>query len=130
MKPIDSKSKIGKKLRKLRKDLGLTQVELGERVGIDKQQISRYERGMNEPRIETLNRIVDYTGIDSGYFISRDISTPYGHYTVEQKKYIDDLIEVLESGNEVMADALKANIKAFLKAVRMGKKQNEDKGGD
>ena len=45
------------------------------------------------------------------------------------KKLIDNVIEILESGNEVIIDPLKANIKIFLEAVRTQKKTDEDKGG-
>lgn len=38
------------------------------------------------------------------------------------KKLLDGVKEILESGNEVMIDALKANIKAFLIAIRNKKK--------
>ena len=46
------------------------------------------------------------------------------------KKLLDNVVEILESGNEVMIDALKANVKAFLEAIQTGKKNNEDKGGE
>jgi hypothetical protein len=51
---------------------------------------------------------------------------------VEHEKLFDSMAEILESGNETMIDALKANIKAFLEAVRMAQKNDEDKskGGD
>ncbi len=36
-------------LREWRKELGLTQTELAERIGTDKFQISRWERGKHRP---------------------------------------------------------------------------------
>lgn len=43
--PIDEKA-IGARIRQLRLQRGLTQVELAERLGIDQSLISEYERGV------------------------------------------------------------------------------------
>ena len=48
----------------------------------------------------------------------------------ETRKLIEAVIEILGSGNEVMIDALKGNIKAFLEAIRSSQKKDENKGGD
>ena len=45
------------------------------------------------------------------------------------KKLIDNMVEILESGNEERITVLKANIKDSLSAVR-DKKKDENKGGD
>jgi hypothetical protein len=39
----------------------------------------------------------------------------------------DNILEILEGANEIMIGALKANIKAFLEAIRMGEKGDRDK---
>jgi len=41
----------------LRKALGLTQRELGERVGVDKMTVSRWERGTVHPSAESLTEL-------------------------------------------------------------------------
>lgn len=57
------------------------------------------------------------------------VEAKYQIFPTATKKLIDNIVEILESGNEVMINILKANIKAFLDAVRLAKKNNEDKGG-
>lgn len=70
---------------------------------------------------------------ERGYSEGMRVCEPLVGYQVlpdSTKKIIDNVREILESDNEVMIDALKANIKAFLYAVRQNNKKNEDKGGD
>ncbi len=43
----------------LREALGLTQAEFGERVGVDKMTVSRWERGALRPREASLRAIDD-----------------------------------------------------------------------
>ncbi len=45
---------LGEKIRSLRKERGWSQAELGERVGIPGQHVSRYETGKIQPRKKTL----------------------------------------------------------------------------
>jgi transcriptional regulator with XRE-family HTH domain len=44
-------------IKKLRKQKGLSQIELGDRIGVSQQVITNYERGIREPNIETLLKI-------------------------------------------------------------------------
>ncbi len=44
-------------LRRLRKDLGLSQRRLGERIGLTQAQISKIEAGLADPR---LSSVVEY----------------------------------------------------------------------
>lgn len=45
---------VGKLLRKKRQMLGLTGVELGKRLNISQQQVSRYENGSNQITVDRL----------------------------------------------------------------------------
>lgn len=47
----------GERIREIRKSMGLTQKQLGNKVGIAEQTIGQYERGTLNPKIETLVRI-------------------------------------------------------------------------
>lgn len=52
-----SDEKVGSRIRHVRRSLGLSQKDLGERVGLDQAIISRLERGVHRPRVDTLRRI-------------------------------------------------------------------------
>ena len=51
-------------LRARRKAVGLTQEQLGNRIGRDQAAISDYERGHNTPSMETLTKLADALGCD------------------------------------------------------------------
>lgn len=55
---------VGENIRKLRKEKGLTQKQLGELCGINEVQIRRYELGgeNSNPKIETLHKIAKALG--------------------------------------------------------------------
>jgi transcriptional regulator with XRE-family HTH domain len=48
---------LGQKLRKLRKEQNLTQLDLAQQVGITNGQVSTIERGVSSPSLATLHRI-------------------------------------------------------------------------
>lgn len=51
-------------IREARLLAGLSQGELGERVGKDRAQIARWERGAVEPSFETLRELVEACGFE------------------------------------------------------------------
>ena len=66
------------RLKELRKELGLTQEELGEQVGLANNTNSRYETGSNEPtKFETWHKLADFFNVPVDYLlgISKDRST-------------------------------------------------------
>ena len=54
-------------LREARLRAGLTQAELAERTRTARSQISRYERGVVLPSLETLRRLVRTCGLELGF---------------------------------------------------------------
>jgi len=57
------------RLRALRKQKGLSQTELGERVGVHYTHIGRYERGVSRPAADTLKRLADALGVSGDYLL-------------------------------------------------------------
>lgn len=54
----------GKRIQEARKKAGLTQKELGERLGISYQTIAQWENDLRNPKITTLQKIAGALGID------------------------------------------------------------------
>lgn len=52
----------GERIKAARQAVGLTQEELGKRLGISGSSIAQYEMGHRKPKIETLNRIAAALG--------------------------------------------------------------------
>jgi transcriptional regulator with XRE-family HTH domain len=51
-------SKIGKRLKKARKDLGLTQSEVGEKAGVNANYYSRIERDEVNPSLDVFENVL------------------------------------------------------------------------
>lgn len=67
---------VGEKIKKLRKSLGLTQTELGQRVGVQKNAVSKWECGRVEDiPTSTIKQLASLFGVPASYLIDDD-STP------------------------------------------------------
>ena len=55
----DMTAKFAKAIHERRKELGLTQEELAERVGTTKQVVSKYENGQRSPKVVMANAFAD-----------------------------------------------------------------------
>ena len=54
---------IGERIKAARKNAGMTQKDLAEKLGIPYQGISQYERGIRKPKIDALVRISNALGV-------------------------------------------------------------------
>jgi len=147
-------------IKELRKSIRLSQADFAKCLGYSQGYVADLERGRQKPSREFLEKIKKTFGVSSDYIlygsppdqveeglaghpeeyaekmkeamIIREPESKYQILPTATKKLIDNMVEILQSDNEVMIDALKANIKAFLEAVRLKKKNDEDKskGGD
>lgn len=62
-------------IRYLRKQLGLTQADLGEKLGLKRPVIGAYEEGRAEPRLQTLLLMSSFFGIGIDGLVNTDLST-------------------------------------------------------
>ena len=67
---------IGERLRALRKEAGLTQKELGERLGVSASMIGQYETNLRKPKYETLERIASVLDVSISEFIDLSDFSP------------------------------------------------------
>ena len=56
--------KIGRLLQELRKEKGLTQELLAERMGVARRTVSRWETGSNMPDLDILMELADLYTVD------------------------------------------------------------------
>lgn len=63
---------FSKRLKTLRKDAGLTQKELGAKVGVTKVSICCYENGTRTPTLDTLIDLANSLNVDISYFLGSD----------------------------------------------------------
>ena len=65
--------KFCEKLKLLREERNMNQVEFAKLLGTSKQVISRYERGDNTPKITTVAHYADVLGISLEYFVNDEM---------------------------------------------------------
>ena len=66
---------IGKEIKKYRKNRGLSQKELGEKMNVSQAMIAQYENGKRIPKLETINNLAEALGIDPFSLYSFEMST-------------------------------------------------------
>ena len=54
---------IGDNIRAYRKKAGLSQRELGEKIGMSQQQLAQYESNIRTPKADNIKRIADALGV-------------------------------------------------------------------
>lgn len=59
------------RLKKLRKDRGISQLKLAMDINTNQNTISRYETGEREPGISDLIKLADYFGVSLDYLLER-----------------------------------------------------------
>ena len=65
---------LGGKIAGKRKDLGMTQLELAEKLSVTRQTVSRWEAGSAMPDIEKLADIAGILGVSCDYLLRDDLS--------------------------------------------------------
>ncbi len=61
---------IGRRLKKIRRKLGLTQKEFATSIEISEATLRRYESGQNFPDAEVLERIADKYGVNIHWLVT------------------------------------------------------------
>ena len=64
-------------IKKIRKEKGLTQKQLGEKCGMKEPQLRKYETGNGNPKLETIKRIADALEEPVHIFLEGDLKTEY-----------------------------------------------------
>ena len=59
---------IGEKIKNKRKELNFTQEYLAKELGISRQAVSKWEKGLSEPSMDNLVRLSEIFGVDIEYF--------------------------------------------------------------
>jgi transcriptional regulator with XRE-family HTH domain len=107
---------FGKNLRLLRKQKGLTQVELANTLGCSQTMITTYENGRKKPAVDTLAKLADALGVSTDQLIGLN-AQPKGKVKIKNPKLwkkfeqIDQLPDTDKRTVFRMIDGLLANNK-------------------
>ena len=93
---------FGETLRKLRKGRGMTQSELGEKIGASKAVVSKFETGTGTPTYDVLIRIARLFGVTTDYLLGLESPEvlPAAGLTPEQIELLRHLVAEFQKANE------------------------------
>ena len=98
----------GSRLKKLRKEKGLTQGQLGEMLGVGKSAICCYEKELRNPSLESIMDMVNIFAVSTVYLFGID---EIAEVTFEdKKKYVPMTNEEVRFIEELKKDKLVYNI--------------------
>lgn len=117
---------VGENIKRIRKEHGLTQEELGKKIDVSGVAIMRYEKGQREPKLETIEKIAnalevssyELQGITSNDILKSlsDTTSFYNYlhalgYEIYKSPYNDKWeITIKESGQKIYINSVEMNI--------------------
>ena len=111
------------RLKKLRKEHGFKQVQLGKALNYGSTTISNYERGRNRPSIEDLIRLAEVFNVSVDYLIGKseckNLQVPLG---AERKT--GDFLQMYLDYNEVQLSLLQNYMKCLKTYMPMMEDEN------
>lgn len=129
---------FGEKIKAERKKLGLTQIELGERIGVTNRVITSYENGKSFPRTrEAYKKIADALGVNVNYLLSDDdafVMEAEEQFGYREKKGAEKLLAEVtglfaggEMAEEDMDELMLGIQEAYVEAKKRNKKYTPKK---
>ena len=71
-------NKLGSKIAGKRKDLGMTQQDLADKLSVTRQTVSRWEAGTVMPDIDKISDIAELLGVSCDYLLKDDLQDEHG----------------------------------------------------
>lgn len=111
---------IGERLKKLRKEKKLTQLEFAKAIGVAESTMSLYENNKRQPDYVTLSKLADYYNVSVDYLLGR-VNNPgikiisKEDLPEELAKYVD-YIEILKEVD--MSDISPEGLKKLIQAAK------------
>ena len=113
--PVQQVQLVGRKIRQLRKEHKLTQVELSTRLGIQQSDLSRMEQGQYRVSLDTLFRILAEFKMSIGEFFEE----------INQESITPRDIRLIEDFNTLSTDAQR-EVETFIAFKRTLEGQSGD----
>lgn len=102
---------LGKRIKELRKEKGLTQQELGDLINVTKVSICCYENETRVPTLETLIALTKVFKMDINYFLGNDYEIVADHdqtYSIsvakEELEFIKEIRKYNSLYNRIISD--------------------------
>ena len=78
---------IGYRIKEAREQLGLTQTELGQKVGVTGSAITNYEKETSHPQEQIIYKLMETLGVDANYLFQDCMSIPPKNNDINLSEY-------------------------------------------
>lgn len=109
---------IGSRIKERREELGITQTQLAEMLGLTKGAIGNYETDANSPKASTLYRVFEVLRCDANYLFQDEIKA-YNSALSEKER---TLLRLYRDLNEEGQDQLLDYADTLVKSEKFSKK--------
>jgi transcriptional regulator with XRE-family HTH domain len=92
---------IGARMRTRRRQLGLSQSDLADRLGVSFQQVQKYERGANRVAASTLLAAAQALGVTIGWLVAEDATPDAADEEVFRALSRPGAMELLEAFSQI-----------------------------
>jgi len=108
---------LGKKITELRKEKGIRQEEMAEKLGVSPQAVSKWENDISCPDIMLLPQIAEMLGVSVDELLSKEPKKDTQVLPEEKRKNIDDMMFriIVDS-----SDGDKVRVNLPLPIIKMG----------
>lgn len=130
---------IGENVKKIRKEKGLTQKELGERLGITQSAIGQFENDKTSPTITTISKIANALDVEIDKIMNIPMQYTYEHTYLNQERIKIPDINYIKKREQLLSNFNKLNDLGQnkilediedLTALPKYQKEKEDPSGD
>ncbi len=91
-------SRIGSRIRAIRQEEGMSQGELGEKVGLNANRIQQYENGARNPKFELCKKIAEALDVETSALLDPQVASYIGamYAFFEMEKLFDLRLKVVD----------------------------------
>lgn len=118
-------SRIGRRIRAIRTEEGLSQTELGEKVGLNANRIQQYENGARKPKFELSKKIAEALEVEESALLDPVVANYLGamYAFFEMEKLYDLRLKIVEgqvcvcfgeSQNDMRVSTMNKNLMIWL----------------
>ena len=108
---------IGARMRTRRRQLGLSQTDLAERLGVSFQQVQKYERGANRVAASTLLTAAQALNTSISWLVGEEVSGREDDDDVFRALARPGALEVLQAFNAISDPKIRAALLALAKEM-------------
>ncbi|MGN0483944.1 MAG: helix-turn-helix domain-containing protein, partial [Lachnospiraceae bacterium] len=109
----------GNKIKDLRVQAGITQEELGKKLGFVKQTVSNWEKNISEPKSETLTALSKLFGVSIDYLLDKtdDINTSVKNNT--EQFTVNNLLLIMQKyDKEGFSESIQKDLSKYIPELR------------